>query len=118
MTAPARKRRIWSCATFALHAYGTDSPAARTRARRFLLRLDARHGGRLLIPSEGCNRRWTFYAATLFSLEPDLAAPVESLEFRLDAAEEALDELGSNLRATADQVRQNSRDVARVRAKR
>lgn len=115
---PRRRQRIWSCATFALHAYGTDSPAACTRARRFLLRLDARHGGRLLIPSEGTNRRWTFYPARLFSLEPDLAAPVESLEFRLDELDEAIDEIRSNERAIVSQVRQNSRDVASMRAKR
>src|SRR5688572_13294587 len=72
VTAP-RKKRVWTVADFARHAYGGDDsgPACR-RARRWLKRLDAKHGGQLLIPTTGVNREFTFYPAVLARLEADL----------------------------------------------
>lgn len=109
-----RKKRIWSASDFAQHAFSDPTPAGRRRALRFLKRLDGRHGGRLLIPAAG-TREFTFYPATLARLEPDLFTPIESLEFRLDAVEEALDETRSEQRDVVSQVRQNSRDIAALR---
>jgi hypothetical protein len=115
---PPRKQRIWDVATFARHAYGDESPAAHVRARRALKKLDAKHGGALLVSSEGRNRCYTFYPATLFALEPDLFAPVENLEARIDAAEDAVDEMRDNERAIVGQVRTNSRAIAKLRSAR
>lgn len=116
MTTPARKLRVWNASLFALHAYGDDGDAARRRALRVLKRIDAKHAGALLIPTLGTNREFTFYAATLARLEPDLFTAVESLEFRLDAVEEAIDEMRANERAIVSQMGQNARDIVKLRA--
>lgn len=116
MTAP-RKKRVWTASDFAAHAYQETTDAARRRALRLLKRINAKHGGQLLIPSQGTNREFTFYPSTLQRLEPDLFVAVESLEFRVDAVEEAVDELKANERDIVAQVRQNSRDVARMRTR-
>src|SRR5690606_37787541 len=116
-----RRRRIWTVADFAIHAYREDSEPARRRARRHLKRLDAKHGGRLLIPSSGTNREYTFYPAVLARLEPDLFSPVESIEFRVDeleaTVEESFEELTSRQRIHAAQIAQNSRDIARLKVR-
>jgi hypothetical protein len=112
---PPRKRRIWTCADFARHAYDDDSPAACLRARRYLVRLNAKHGGKLLIPSTGTNREYTFLPATLARLEADLFSAVESLEFRVDELEDASDAVRADIRDIVTQVRQNARDVAQLR---
>lgn len=114
---PPRKLRIWDVATFAKHAYD-DSQAAHTRAKRMLLKLNAKHGGALLLPSEGRTRSHTFYVATLYRLEPDLFAPVEDLTARIDALEEQFEELKANERAIVDQVAANSRAIASMRRRR
>ncbi len=107
---------MWTCAEFAQHAYDDASPQACRRARRFLKKLDAKHGGKLLIPTEGTNREFTFYPAVLARLESDLFTAVESLEFRVDELEEGLDRVREDQRAVVSQVRQNSRDIARRRS--
>ena len=112
----ARKKRVWTATDFALHAYDETTDAARRRALRLLKSLDAKHGGALLISTTRTNREFTFYPAALARLEPDLFTAVESLEFRLDAVEESIDEMKANERDIVAQVRQNSRDVARLRA--
>jgi hypothetical protein len=113
MTA-SRKKRIWCVADFAQHAYGDDAPAARLRARRFLLRLHEKHGGKLLIPSQGTNREYTFFPSTLARLEPDLFTPIESVEYRLDELEDDVGELRVHQKRIVAQVGQNTRDVARL----
>jgi hypothetical protein len=115
---PPRKLRVWNASLFALHAFGDDGDAARRRALRVLKRIDAKHAGALLIVTEGTNREFTFYPATLARLEPDLFTAVESLEYRIDAVEEAIDELKANERATVSQVLQVSRDIAKLRSSR
>lgn len=115
---PPRRKRVWSVQDFARHAYGEDDAAACRRSRRFLMRLDAKHGGRLLIRTSGANRGYMFMPATLARLEPDLFEPVESLEFRVEAVEEKIDEMCSNEKAIVAQVKQNSRDIAVMRMKR
>lgn len=130
MTPTLRKKRVWTVADFALHAYADDSPAACLRARRLLKRLDEKHGGALLVPSKGTNREYTFAPATLARLEPDLFAPIESLEVRFDALEEDVGELRADQRRIVSQVGANtrrgerheqrigelSRDIARMRS--
>lgn len=119
-----RRSRIWTCADFARHAYGEDTPAARLRARRFLRRLDAKHGGALLRPSAGTNREYTLLPAALAQLEPDLFTPIESLEFRLEELEDVSDRQADQLRGLADghralgaQTARNTSDIARLRAR-
>ncbi len=105
----ARKRRIWSVSDFAEHV-----GISHLRARRWLKRLDEKHGGRLLIPSTGMNRAFRLMPATLCKLEPDLFSPVESVEFRLDALEETTEALKLDQRRVIAQVGQNTRDIARI----
>lgn len=118
VTASPRKKRIWTIADFARHAYSDDSEAACLRARRFLIRLNVKHGGKLLMPSVGTNRGYTFFPATLARLEADLFAPVESLEFRVDALEEGLDVAREDQRSIVSQTRNNSRDIAQLKRQR
>ncbi len=115
MTTP-RKKRVWTASDFAEHAYRETGDPARRRALRVLKRLDAKHGGALLIPSDGVNREFTFFPAALARLEPDLFTAIESLEFRVDALEEADEQRRANERDVVAQVRQNSRDIARLRS--
>gem|GEM_PF-2916847 len=115
------KKRIWTVTDFARHAYGAEEfdanpDAARRRALRFLKRLDARHGGQILIAGPGTNREYTFFAAVLWRLEPDLFNPIESLEFRVEALEEGIGGVSSAQRMLASQVGQNTRDIAKLRA--
>lgn len=116
-----RKKRVWTVADFARHAYGEDSEPARRRARRHLLRLDAKHGGQLLIPTTGTNREYTFYVATLARLEAELFTPVESLEFRVDELEttvgDSFERLSADAKIHGAQIAQNSRDIARLKAR-
>lgn len=113
MTKP-RKQRVWTVATFAKHAFDDDSPPACRRARRLLKRIDAKHGGRLLIPSDGTNREFTFMPAVLARLEPDLFTPIASVEFRIEAVEEDLGELRATQRRTIGQVGYLSRELTKV----
>ncbi|MGE0792470.1 MAG: hypothetical protein AB7S26_42740 [Sandaracinaceae bacterium] len=110
MSAAPRKKRVWTVADFARHANLTHRPA-----RRMLTRLNAKHGGRLLIPSAGANREYRFYPSTLARLEPDLFTPVESLEFRVEALEEELGAARADQKRIAAQVGKNTRDVAQLR---
>lgn len=103
------KRRIWTTAEFAKH--GGVSPI---KARRLLLRIHAESGGKLLLPRTGAPRRYEFCLATLRKLRPELFAPVESLEGRLDELEETVTELRADLRRVASQVGSNTRGLARV----
>ncbi len=115
---PPRKQRIWNVAIFAMHAYNDDSESACLRARRYLKRLNEKHGGKLLIPSAGVNRAFTFHPATLARLEADLFTAVESLEFRVDELEEGLDAVREDQSAIVSQTRNNSRDIAQLRRQR
>lgn len=106
-----QKMRIWSVSQFAEHLGITHR-----QARERLKRLDAKHGGKVLLPSCGANRRYTVVVAALRRLEPDYFAPVEDVESRLEQMEETLDEVRRHLRMLGAQVGQNSRDIARRRA--
>lgn len=106
---PPRKRRVWKVADFAAHA-----GLSHGQAKRLLKRLDAKHGGRLLIPSEGANREYTFFPAVLSKLEPDLFSPIESVEFRLEEVEESVGELRADHRRIASQVGANTRQIAQL----
>lgn len=109
-----RKQRVWTVALFAKHAYDDDSPPACRRARRFLKKLDAKHHGRLLIPTDGANREFTFLPSVLARLEPDLFTPIASVEFRLEAVEEDVGELRASQRRTIGQVGYLSREVTKL----
>ena len=115
MTTPPRKKRVWTVADFAQHAYNDASPPACRRARRALKALDAKHGGKLLIPSAGTNREYTFYPSRLAKLEPDLFTPVESLEFRIDELEDDVADVRVAQKRIVSQVGQNTRDIDRLR---
>lgn len=106
---PARKKRVWKVADFAEHA-----GIAHRAARRLLQRLDAKHGGRLLTPSEGTNREYTFLPAVLSRLEPDYFSPVESLEFRMEEVEEAVTTITAQHRRLAAQTGENTRQIAQL----
>jgi hypothetical protein len=109
-----RRKRVWTVSDFARHAFDDESEPACRRARRFLKRLDDRHDGKLLIPSTGTNREFTFLPSVLARLEPDLFTPVESLEFRLDEAEEAIDTMKLDQRRIVAHVGQNTKDIGRL----
>jgi hypothetical protein len=106
---PARKKRVWKVGDFATHA-GISHRAA----RRLLLRLNAKHGGGLLTPSEGANREYTFLPSALARLEPDYFSPVESLEFRLEEVEEAVTTITAQHRRLAVQTGENTRQIAQL----
>lgn len=113
MTAP-RKVRVWTVAMFAKHAFNDDRPPACRRARRLLKKIDKKHRGKLLVPTEGANREFTFMPAVLARLEPDLFTAVESIEFRLEAVEEEVGELRATQRRTIGQVGYLSREVTKL----
>ncbi len=111
MTSP-RKKRVWNVADFAAHA-----GLSHRGARRLLKRLDERHGGRLLMLSGGTNREYTLFPAVLARLEPDLFAPIESIEFRLDELEDDVAELRVREKRIVAQVGSNTRELAKMRTK-
>lgn len=113
MSAP-RKIRVWTVAMFAKHAFNDDRPPACRRARRLLKKIDKKHRGKLLIPSGGSNREFTFMPAVLMRLEPDYFTPVEAIEFRLDAVEEEVGELRATQRRTIGQVGYLSREMTKL----
>ncbi len=117
----SRRRRVWRVSDFARHVFGEATPATKIRARRLLLRLDAKHGGKLLHASGGTNRGWWFYPATLAELEATLFAPLESLGPRLEDLEETVTEsferLAVDQKIIATQTARNSRDIARLRGR-
>lgn len=80
--------------------------------------LNTKHDGQLLIPSAGTNREYTLLPATLARLERDLFEAIETLEARLDAAEDAIDAVRTDQRDIVAQTRQNARDVAQLRRQR
>jgi len=84
------------------------------RDERLLKRLDAKHRGRLLIPSAGTNREFTFFPAMLARLEPDLFHPVEDLEPRVEELVEAVAELRAAQRQIARAVGDNTRALSLV----
>lgn len=118
MTTAPRKKRMWSVRDFARHAYGEDDEAACRRARRFLVKLNAKSGGDLLMPTSGSNRGFTLIVAKIWKLMPDLFQPIDSLEFRIEALEEQQEEAKANERCIVAQVKQNSRDIAAMRMRR
>lgn len=118
MSPAPRKKRVWTVSDFAQYAYSDASPQACRRARRFLQTLNTKHGGTLLIPSAGTNREYTLLPATLARLERDLFEAIETLEARLDAAEDAIDSVRTDQRDIVAQTRQNARDVAQLRRQR
>jgi hypothetical protein len=103
------KRRVWSVADLAAHA-----GISHGRALRLLKRLNKKHRGKLLVPSAGANREYTFLPATLARLEPDLFAPVEDLEPRVTELEETVAELRAAQKRTVLQVGNNTRAIARA----
>jgi hypothetical protein len=117
MIAPRRKR-IWSIADFAMHAYGeADEPACR-RAKRFLLKLNAKHGGQLLIKSECASRGYSIIIAKLRKLEAELFEPVEPLEFKVEELAELLEQMKSNERAMVKEISRHSLEIIRLKARR
>ena len=117
MTTPPRRARVWATIDFARHLYGTPSPsrAQHLRARRMLRRLNAKHGGQLLTPSEGTNRGYTLCPSVLARLEPDLFTPVESLEFRIEELEDVADRQTEQIQALALRTTEHGREIARLR---
>lgn len=109
MKAPPRKKRVWKVADFASHA-----GISHRSARRLLKRIDMKHGGRLLIPSDGSNREYSFLPAVLARLEPDYFSAVESLEFRLEEVEEAVSTIAAQHRRLASQTGDNTRQIAQL----
>lgn len=116
MTPALRKKRVWTVADFAVHAFNDDSDAACRRARRMLIRMNAKHGGALLIPSEGTNRKYEFLRAVLARLEPDYFTPVESIELRLDTLEDEQGSLRADQRRIVGTVGQHTRDIEALKA--
>ena len=114
----SRKKRVWSVAEFALFVLSDDSKAACKRALRMLNRLDVKHDGAVLHRDAG---KYYVYPATLARLEADLFAPIESLEFRVEAleelTEEGLERLSADNRCLAAQTAQNTRDISKLRSR-
>lgn len=101
-----KDKRVWTVSDFAELAGLSHVPA-----RRLLLKIDAKHRGRLLTRSEGTNRMYTFRPATLRRLEPEYFEPVESLEFRVEELEEGLATVTAALRRVATQVGAHTRQL-------
>jgi hypothetical protein len=108
-----RKKRVWNVADFAAHA-GWHF----LKARRFLLKIDKKHGGKLFLPRNGPTSPYEFCVATLAKLEADLFEPIESLEVRVEELEERVGQHDADIRRTALQVGSNTRDIAKMRTSR
>lgn len=102
-------KRIWTATDLA-----RELGWAPLRARRLLLKLDAKHGGTLLLPREGPNAPHAFYVAVLRKLEPDLLTPLETLEARIDELTEDLAAMRRDVKYVAGAVAMNTRGLARV----
>jgi hypothetical protein len=123
-TIPAhlRRKRIWNVADFAEFS-GLSHKAARARLKRY----DKALGGALLSPSLGTNREYTFQPAFLARVIREaigdtrleeaigLFEPIDSVDMRVDALEDRLDDMHQAQRITAMQTGQNTRDIARLR---
>lgn len=116
-----RRKRFWTVADFA-----TFAGLSHRRARRRLKAYDRQLGGGLLIPSEGTNREYTFLPALLAKAISDgrlseangLFDPVESIEMRVDHLEDLVGDLHQAHRAIAAQTGNNTREIAKMRARR
>ena len=106
-----RRKRIWNVGDLAL--YLGKSPEA-TRAR--LEPIDREVHG-MLLKRIGGSVGWEFAVVTLAKAWPELFEPIESLEIRVEALEDGQDTLRAEHRQIASQVGQNTRDVAKMRAK-
>lgn len=116
MNPALRKKRVWTVADFAAHAFNDDTEAACRRARRMLVRMNDKHGGKLLIPSEGTNRKYEFLRAVLARLEPDYFTPVESIELDIDTLKEETSALRADQRIIVGTVGQHTRDIEALKA--
>ena len=111
MRTAKRVKRVWGIGDFAKRA-----GVSHGRAKRLLLKLDAKHGGLLLRESNGVNRDYTFIVATLARLEPDIIErpSTEDLEMRLRELEERMEEVGKLDRRMARAVVQLTQEIERL----
>lgn len=108
-----RRKRVWTVADFALFA-GLSHKSARKLLKRYHDEL----GGRLLRPSQGTNREYTFLPSLLARYADGLFEPIESLEVRVDDIEDKLGELHRAQRIVAVQTGQNTGDIGRLKRQR
>jgi hypothetical protein len=85
------------------------------RAKLILKKLDREMDGRLLIPSNGKNQRYTFVRSVLQKAHPEYFESVESLEQRVEELEDRVDELHAMMKRIAVQVGANTRGIEAVR---
>lgn len=106
-------KRIWTTGDLARHV-----GISRRRALRLLRKLDTKHGGQLLIPSNGVNREFTFYVSTLARLEPEMVQVKQTTEeeilARLAELEEKIAEQVSNHRRIAKQVLRTGKAIEKA----
>lgn len=108
-----RRKRVWTVADFAEFLGIPPSTA-----KALLLRLDEELNGTLLIRSAGVNRRYQFFPALLAKAKPEIFERVESLEARVEQLADAQDALRTSQTMIAQQVGHNTRDIARLKARR
>lgn len=104
------RKRLWTPADLG-EWLGISSRAARS----LLKRLHVESGGMLIMMSKGRKPEYTFFAATLAKVKPEIFERIESLEVRIVALEDAFDDLRTRETKIVSQVGQNSRDIARMR---
>lgn len=116
-----RRKRTWNVDDFA-EFIGESHKVALARLRRF----NAELGGRLLVPSAGRNRRYTFSPAHLARAIDDgrladaagLFDSFDTLEKRFDDLEDKVSDMHVAQRIVAAQTGQNTRDIAMLRRQR
>lgn len=81
------------------------------RMKAHLLRLDAKSGGTLLRKSAALNRRYTLLLPALRRMDADMFEPIENLEARVEALEEAQKCHETRAKLIAQQVSEITREV-------
>ncbi len=109
-----RRKALWTVADFARYL-GLEDPR---RARRALLRYNEAFDGKLLRPSRGANREYTFFWAQLAKHDAAifLDDPIDA-QARFDTVEDLVADLERAFRVVAAQTGQNTRDLARMKSR-
>lgn len=109
-----RRKARWTVGDFARYL-----DVSHWQARAALMRYNVALGGMLLRPSSGTNRGYTFFWAVLAKHDVDafLDDPIEQQQ-RLDTLEDLVGDINQSMRVIALQTGQNTRDIARLKARR
>jgi len=104
-----RKKRLWNVADFAAWV-----GISHKQALSLLKQLNAEAGGMLLRSGTGKKPEYTFFVAALAKVKPEIFERVDSLESRVDALEDQMEERVTRERQLAAAIGQNTRDIVKL----